>query len=98
MMTQMLKGKTKADAAKLFEQFHALVTGEADNGDEVGKLAVFAGRQEVSRAREMRHPGLAHAAVRARRQAGSGFDGVGAQGASDRSKVREQGTKGPGKL
>lgn len=43
MMTQMLKGKTKADAAKLFEQFHALVTGEAENSDEVGKLAVFAG-------------------------------------------------------
>ncbi len=43
MMTQMLKGKTKADAAKLFQQFHALVTGEADNSDAVGKLAVFAG-------------------------------------------------------
>lgn len=43
MMTQMLKGKTKADAAKLFEQFHGMVTGETDNGDELGKLAVFAG-------------------------------------------------------
>jgi nitrogen fixation protein NifU and related proteins len=43
MMTQMVKGKTKAEAAKLFEQFHGMVTGESDNGKELGKLAVFAG-------------------------------------------------------
>ena len=28
MMTQMLKGKTRAEAVKLFEQFHGLVTGK----------------------------------------------------------------------
>ena len=28
MMTQMVKGKTKAEAVKLFEQFHHLVTGK----------------------------------------------------------------------
>ena len=46
MMTQILKGKTKAEAAKLFEEFHNLVTGEAEamkNAQELGKLAVFAG-------------------------------------------------------
>ena len=46
MMTQMLKGKTKAEAAELFEQFHKLVTGNADakaKADELGKLKVFSG-------------------------------------------------------
>jgi nitrogen fixation NifU-like protein len=46
MMTQILKGKTKAEAAKLFEEFHNLVTGDAEamkNAQELGKLAVFAG-------------------------------------------------------
>ena len=43
MMTQILKGKTKADAARLFEEFHRMVTGEAENSSELGKLAVFAG-------------------------------------------------------
>jgi len=46
MMTQMLKGKTRAEAEKLFEQFHKMVTGEAGadgNGFDLGKLAVFSG-------------------------------------------------------
>jgi nitrogen fixation protein NifU and related proteins len=46
MMTQSLKGKSKAEAAKIFDQFHRLVTGEAnalEKKDELGKLAVFAG-------------------------------------------------------
>jgi nitrogen fixation protein NifU and related proteins len=46
MMTQALKGKSKAEAAQLFEQFHRLVTGEKDavaKAQELGKLAVFAG-------------------------------------------------------
>ena len=49
MMTQSLKGKTTADAEKLFDEFHKLVTGEAKkNGDakEMGKLAVFSGVSE----------------------------------------------------
>ena len=47
MMTQALKGKSKADAERLFDTFHKLVTGEA-NGDqsELGKLAVFSGVSE----------------------------------------------------
>ena len=46
MMTQSLKGKTRAEAERLFEQFHRLVTGEqgaSGNGSELGKLAVFSG-------------------------------------------------------
>jgi nitrogen fixation NifU-like protein len=45
MMTQMVKGKTKAEAVKLFEQFHNLVTGksEAAKAEDLGKMAVFAG-------------------------------------------------------
>ncbi|HEV2135874.1 MAG TPA: SUF system NifU family Fe-S cluster assembly protein [Terracidiphilus sp.] len=46
MMTQSLKGKTKAEAERIFQQFHGLVTGEngaAANGADLGKLAVFSG-------------------------------------------------------
>ena len=46
MMTQILKGKTKAEAAELFDQFHKLVTGEKDTVEKasnLGKLAVFSG-------------------------------------------------------
>ncbi len=46
MMTQSVKGKSKKEAARLFEQFHRLVTGDADavtNAQDLGKLAVFAG-------------------------------------------------------
>jgi nitrogen fixation NifU-like protein len=46
MMTQMLKGKTKAEAEKIFERFHGMVTGEngaPSNGSDLGKLAVFSG-------------------------------------------------------
>ncbi|HEY6438033.1 MAG TPA: SUF system NifU family Fe-S cluster assembly protein [Ignavibacteriaceae bacterium] len=49
LMTQILKGKTEAEAEKLFEKFHDLVTGKlGDNPeiDELGKLRVFAGVQE----------------------------------------------------
>ena len=48
MMTQSLKGKNKAEAAKVFERFHKLVTGkESSNGEaELGKLTVFSGVSE----------------------------------------------------
>jgi len=47
MMTQSVKGKSKEEAEKIFEQFHQLVTGQA-NGDpeSLGKLAAFAGVSE----------------------------------------------------
>lgn len=49
MMTQSVKGKTKAEAEKLFKEFHKLVTGAAANGNgadlvkDLGKLEAFAG-------------------------------------------------------
>ena len=49
MMTQSLKGKTRAEAEKLFDRFHKLVTGQLSAGsaqDELGKLSVFSGVSE----------------------------------------------------
>ena len=48
MMTQALKGKSRAEADKLFDRFHKLVTGHPINGDEseLGKLSVFSGVSE----------------------------------------------------
>ena len=48
MMTQMLKGKTREEAEKIFGRFHDLVTGHAAAGAEagIGKLAVFSGVSE----------------------------------------------------
>lgn len=49
LMTQILKGKTKKEAEKLFEKFHEMVTGKLGENpkiDELGKLAVLAGVQE----------------------------------------------------
>jgi nitrogen fixation NifU-like protein len=45
MMTQSVKGKTKAQTEQLFDQFHMLVTGRPTNesGAELGKLAAFSG-------------------------------------------------------
>ena len=49
MMTQALKGKTRADADELFQRFHSVVTGQVPaNGvqTELGKLTVFSGVSE----------------------------------------------------
>ncbi len=47
MMTQTLKGKSRAEAEKLFGNFHDLVTGHGKpSEDELGKLAVFSGVSE----------------------------------------------------
>jgi len=48
IMTEILKGKTRAEAEKLFETFHDLVTGQPAKLDspELGKLAVFSGVSE----------------------------------------------------
>ena len=43
LMTESLKGKTRAEAGRLFERFHGLLTGEGAAGSDLGKLAVFAG-------------------------------------------------------
>jgi nitrogen fixation protein NifU and related proteins len=47
MMTESIKGKTRAEAEALFDRFHALITGDPSKpgtgGADLGKLAVFSG-------------------------------------------------------
>jgi nitrogen fixation NifU-like protein len=46
MMTQAVKGKTKAEAETIFDQFHRMVTGDLDieaDENDLGKLKIFAG-------------------------------------------------------
>jgi nitrogen fixation protein NifU and related proteins len=43
MMTGLVKGKTRAEAAELIERFRALVTGTLEASDAPGGLQVFAG-------------------------------------------------------
>ena len=45
LMTESLKGKTRAEAEKMFERFHELLTG-GPASPELGKLAVFSGVHE----------------------------------------------------
>jgi nitrogen fixation NifU-like protein len=48
LMTEAIKGRTKAEAELLFDQFRRLVTDELDPGDAaaLGKLGVFSGVRE----------------------------------------------------
>lgn len=49
MMTQTVKGKTRAEADVLFDEFHRMVLGELDEEAEenhLGKLKIFAGVRE----------------------------------------------------
>ncbi len=49
MMTQVVKGKTKAEAETIFDEFHRMVLGEMDEETEennLGKLKIFAGVRE----------------------------------------------------
>jgi nitrogen fixation NifU-like protein len=46
LMTETLKGRTLAEAERLFEGFHDLLTGEKEAPQELGKLAVFSGVRE----------------------------------------------------
>jgi nitrogen fixation protein NifU and related proteins len=49
MMTESLKGKSRAEAEALFQRFHDLITGEQKappDGPSLGKLEVFSGVRE----------------------------------------------------
>jgi len=48
LMTEIVKGKTEAEAEALFKQFHEMTTGKGDdvNLEAIGKLAVLAGVRE----------------------------------------------------
>jgi nitrogen fixation NifU-like protein len=43
MMTEALKGKSKADAEKMFDQFHSMITKGAAADENLGKLGVLVG-------------------------------------------------------
>ena len=46
MMTQAVKGKTREDAEKIFDEFHRMVTGDLDietDENDLGKLKIFSG-------------------------------------------------------
>ena len=49
MMTQTVKGKTKAEVEGLFQEFHRMAMGELDEENDpnnLGKLKIFAGVRE----------------------------------------------------
>src|SRR5919206_1533770 len=49
MMTQAVKGKTRAEAETLFDEFHRMVLGELDEArmpNHLGRLTIFAGVRE----------------------------------------------------
>ncbi|MBS1857544.1 MAG: SUF system NifU family Fe-S cluster assembly protein [Acidobacteria bacterium] len=43
LMTESIKGKTRAEALKLLEKFHELLTTDVSVSQELGKLVVFCG-------------------------------------------------------
>ena len=49
MMTQSVKGKSRAEVEQLFREFHRMVTGELDeerDANSLGRLRIFAGVRE----------------------------------------------------
>src|SRR5271168_2423859 len=46
LMTEAVKGKSRAEALQLFESVHALLTDDAASGEELGKLAALSGVRE----------------------------------------------------
>lgn len=46
LMTEVLKGRTRQEAEKLFERFHQLLTTDSAGTADLGKLAVFSGVRE----------------------------------------------------
>ena len=46
LMTEAVKGKSRAEAMRLFERVHRLLTDDAAVGEELGKLAALSGVRE----------------------------------------------------
>ncbi len=67
LMTESLKGKTRAEALKLLDEFHELLTTDAEAGQRPRQAGGILRRARISGARQVRHSGLAHAAIRAQR-------------------------------
>jgi nitrogen fixation protein NifU and related proteins len=43
LMTEAVKGRTRAEALELFDRVHRLLTDDAASGEELGKLAALSG-------------------------------------------------------
>ncbi len=71
LMTEALKGRTLDEARALFDAFQGMVTSPLGSELPGAGQAGSAGRRaRVPGAREVREPGLAHGARRARRRVG----------------------------
>ncbi|HEX4152078.1 MAG TPA: SUF system NifU family Fe-S cluster assembly protein [Steroidobacteraceae bacterium] len=46
LMTEAVKGKTRGEALALFDRVHRLLTDDAADGDDLGKLAALSGVRE----------------------------------------------------
>lgn len=46
LMTEYLKGKTEQQARQFFEDFHSVLTSDADNDVDLGKLEILTGVKE----------------------------------------------------
>jgi nitrogen fixation NifU-like protein len=46
LMTEAVKGKTRSEALQLFDRVHQLLTDDAAQADELGKLAALSGVRE----------------------------------------------------
>ena len=46
VMTELVKGKSEAEARAMFARFHDLLTGEEDSADEMDKMSAFSGVRE----------------------------------------------------
>jgi nitrogen fixation protein NifU and related proteins len=46
LMTEAVKGKTRADSLRLFDRVHRLLTDDAAASDDLGKLAALSGVRE----------------------------------------------------
>ncbi len=46
LMTESVKGKTRAEAQAMMQRFHELLTADQQAGGDFGKLAVFSGVRE----------------------------------------------------
>ena len=76
LMSEAVKGRTRAEAAEIFGAVHRMLTGEPADGGRLGKLAALAGVRAVPGAGQVREPLLAHAERGARGRARPGHDGV----------------------
>ena len=88
MMTESVKGRTRAEAESLFERFHDLIVGKGGESPDLGKLAVFSGVREYPGPSEVRDAAVAHAEGGAGAERRDGLHGVGRAERGERRGVK----------